>query len=168
MTQDLMKDEGVNIAREEYYKDNLPEVKSYGYRYTPINYVAEGAELFLPTSWGGDRTGFVLGSYNVTITNNGDGTATFVVNNTTGWASATKNPFYFGSDLFGIPRSEHSVQGLLSGEQDFTFPSDFFLASILDDRLRSDTCWYGRFCLGGTVNEEYYWIEPLLQEKQDE
>ena len=173
MVQHLMHDEGVNAARAQFYRKLRQGTltggadDTYGYRYTPVNYVAEAMEFVLPTAWGGDRTGFFLGSYSVRTHKNDNGTVTFTIDDKKGWETGSRSPFYYAPDLitfvgqrldpsFKFDRSDHSVQGLLTGGQKPVL-SDIFLESVLENRSRSDP----GLPLGGTLYLQFSWTEPL-------
>jgi RHS repeat-associated protein len=108
-TQILMHHRGVNDARDKFYYENGCEYTTYGYdakqgkEGIAVVVVAAGAHLRVAVEtlllWG-DNTETIegtLGSYSVKISNNGDGSATFVVENTTSWQSGT----------FGLIRNKH-------------------------------------------------------------
>jgi hypothetical protein len=158
-----MHDKGVNRARAQFYRKWQEGTLTngtdyYGYRYIPIDYVREAGEYAV----GYDRVGFFLGSYAVHTHLNPDGTVTFTVKYPKNLATASKSPFYYAPDLIGFERSEHSLEGLIMGREQFKFPSDIFLASVFEPRRRSDPGPFGSdIHLGGRVDLVFTWTEPL-------
>jgi len=86
MTKDLMHDEGVQQAREQFY--------SNGKIFYPYHFTHPEQPFREAFQWvtGKDRTGVgsVLGSYAVYIQDNGDGTITMWVHNVVSRESATR------------------------------------------------------------------------------
>jgi RHS repeat-associated protein len=177
LTQQLMHDQGVNRARTEFHR-RLQEGSvavgasvSYRYAYIPVDYVREAAEYVA----GYDRVGFFLGSYVVDIRLNPDGaSATFSVLDPKDWESGTRSPCYYAPDLLGrlvnpflpeslrLSRSRHSIEGLVMGIDQFDFPSDIFLASLLRPRLRGEPGAFGTSIrTGGWIMLEFTWSEPV-------
>ena len=193
MTRDLMNDEGVNAAREQFYQklktgtltNGTDDV--YGYRYTPFNYALESLEFILPLEWGGDRTGFFLGSYTVRTRKN-DGTVTFTVEDDKGWESGTRSPLYYGPVLvnilsrrFGVgepfmnnERSNYSLQSLIPNLLRGQWPNRagiiFGPKSILEDRKRSEPGWFSGVIgdgirVGATMYLRFIWTERIPADK---
>lgn len=169
MTQDLMQDEGTNAARAEFYQhggqqpdrdgDGNPDV----YWHT-VGLKGYTREFIIQSSW----TTTFIGSYGVEIVNNGDGTATFSIKNTTGWESGTHIPFTDYTNptweevLGGIRNRDFSVFKYWPSPSDPDFPSDlrgfwreFMPTALLDDRLRSAPG------PGGNMYQVYTWTEPI-------
>ena len=134
MTQDLMDHPGVNAARAEFYENGFVQDEPYHHDFGPGGYIRAWREL--------DGTGHFLGSYDVIITNNGDGTATFEVRNVTGWRSGTN---------LRSQRTDDSLEDMLRGEAPFVLPP----RSILNDRERAE---WGP---GGNFTQIFRWEEPI-------
>lgn len=178
LTQSLMHDEGVNRARTRFYQrfregtlENGTD-DTYGYRYLVIPYVREAIQYATEE----DRIGFYLGSYTVHTHLNDDETVTFTIQDPKNWESGTRSPFYYVPDLvqaagqrfdssFRFPRSQHSLEGLVMGEEQFV-PSDIFLASIIGPRSRSDPGPFGsNLHMGGSIIQVFTWTESLQVSK---
>jgi RHS repeat-associated protein len=177
LTRQLMHDQGVNQARIRFYQElHAGRLKSgrdyYGYQYLPISYIREAAEYLV----GYDRVGFFLGSYGVyTRLNSDQRTVTFSVVDPKNLQSFTKSPCYFAPDRLGpivnnphlpeslqLERSVHSLEGLVMKTQQFAFPSDIFLVSLLEPRFRYEPGPFGSDVrIGGSIYLVFTWTEPL-------
>jgi RHS repeat-associated protein len=180
LTQSLMHDEGVNLARAQFYQ-RLQEGAlangiddTYPHEYKIIPYVREAAQYLV----GYDRVGFFLGSYTVRTHLNDDGTVTFAIEDPKNLESGTRMPWYWVPDFitevgqrfdssFELPRSRHSFEGLVMGSEQFDFPQDIFLASILKARSRSDPGLFGsNIRVGGSIRLAFTWTEPLQVDQE--
>jgi hypothetical protein len=177
LTQDLMDDQGVNQARSQFYQRLQTGIlengtdDTYSYKYTVIPYIGAAVEYVT----GHDQIGFFLGSYGVSSHLNPDKTVTINVSDSKNWESGTRSPFYYIPDYLGpiinpclpepysLHRSRHhSLEGLIMGYYQFDFPSDIFLASVLENRRRSDPGFFGSdIRLGGRIELVFTWKEPL-------
>jgi hypothetical protein len=170
MTQDLMTDEGVNAARAQFYKNGGQQVDWWGSGGHPdgvpdpyahgVGLTEYTREFIIQSSW----TTTFIGSYLVEIENNGDGTATFIGLNTSGFESATHIPFTnyenptFEEIFRRLAKGDVSVLGYLpnsspSGFRDFMW--GYMPTALLEDRHRSESG------PGGNMYQIYTWSEPI-------
>jgi len=180
LTQSLMHDEGANRARARFYQrlregtlENGTD-DTYGYKYLVIPYVREAVQY----ATGDDRIGFYLGSYTVRTHLNDEATVTFTIEDAKNLESGTRSPFYYAPDAiqsigqrfdssFRFPRSEHSLEELVTGNEQFV-PSDIFLASVLRLRSRTDPGLFGGdIRVGGSIRQVFTWTEPLQVSKEE-
>ena len=125
------------------------------------------AELHQMAS-GDDSLGSFLGSYVVNAHLNDDQTVTFTVTDPKNLRTATKNFFFFVPDYVdGIRRSRHSWEGILAGRVQFEWPSDLFMASVLDDRSRYQPGLFGTDVnVGAKVYLMFTWTEALQVDQE--
>jgi hypothetical protein len=133
LTQALMSHEGVEEARDAYYEGggSMTEENGRYYQYTV------DAKDFVEANWnyavkGEDDLRAVLGSYQVSIVDNGDGMVTFQAYNASTWESATRIP---------IARSPSVME---SNSREETGPDLFSPVGT-----------------GGNMYEYFIWIEPI-------
>jgi hypothetical protein len=131
-----MRDEGVAEARNAFIHQGY---KEYNYSFGFDDYLRETFQALT----GQDLTGSVLGSYHVEMFDKHDGNVLFIVSNTTGWESATRNPFG-GS-------STSSIEGMLLRGQPLMMPK-----SILENRQRVEDG------PGGNLYQRYFWEERVF------
>ncbi|MBC7228457.1 MAG: RHS repeat-associated core domain-containing protein [Thermoflexales bacterium] len=188
-TQILMHHVGVQRVREEWAAAGYPlafpapgEFRTFRIEETastPLGaYVQENVRMLLSFGGFGSPTpegpinplGGILGSYDVQITNLGDGTALFLVKNETDWASGTRipgQPYFF---LPGLERSETDVFINLALTADiFLLPTIVAAPETIPVVLALNRgAWelskavpggWGGF--GGTMTQYYYWIERI-------
>jgi len=164
LTQQVMHIEGVNRAREEFYRRMEAGTLANGtdhthpYRFLLKEYAQEAFTALL-----GQPAGSALGSFVAHVHLNDDDTVAFTVTDPKNLSSATKNPLYFVPDYLGkdVARSEHSWEGILTGRQEFLWPSDIFMRSILEPRSR------GAAGPGGSILIRFTWTESLRVEGSD-
>lgn len=145
VTQDLMKDEGVQQARKAWLEKGT-QTEPYKYKFGLNEY---GTSLLQ-----GDGTANVLGSYDIHINRMKNGKSHYRIENTTGWQSGTRSP---------IPTATRnknpSIEELLSPSwhesQKHPVKPNVFLnpQSILKNREREE---YGP---GGNFKQIYEWDE---------
>jgi RHS repeat-associated protein len=154
MTQSLMSGRGVQQARDAYYtartNGKAPPVGQpfrHHYDFGPYEFVM----AWLPPN----GTSHFLGSYDVYITDMGDGTLDFQVKNVTNWASATN---------LRVPGTEApwlSEELRPTGSHDAPMPTlTVPFHTVLPGWQRGDT-FYGSVHLGGAFTQVYMWNEPL-------
>lgn len=146
MTQILKNHTGVKEAREEFYQsgcESMTKEKGNKYHYDAgrgtegfprllieiRSHMQVGLEILFGTEDNDKTIDGTLGSYDVYISNNGNGTAEFKVLNSTTRESFTR--ISWGPLLKSVPRDET--------------PSNWL----------SDRGW------GGTLDQEFTWIEPI-------
>jgi Txe/YoeB family toxin of Txe-Axe toxin-antitoxin module len=155
MTQDFMNSEGAQEAWQEFLDNG--GVQPNGFYAVEVNFEAYYKGFIFKASW----TETFVGGHIIYITNNGDGTATFTINNTTGLASLTHNPQSnylnpsvetilgnLNNDPFG-----YMPKRLPTSFGDFMY--NYSPSSIFTDRERSDPG------LGGNMYQRYTWTVPI-------
>ncbi len=153
-----MRDEGVNIARAQFYKNGGQQPDWTGPDRVPDGipdpYFADAdlqsytREFIIQNSW----TTTFLGGYTVYIENNGDGTATFTVKNTSGFTSLTHYPF---TD-YSQPTFESAVRDFVTALPHIRLRlPNYTPSAILNNRFR----WQPG--PGGNMYQEYVWVEPI-------
>ena len=179
LTRDLMRDKGVNEARDQFYHKLRAGTLTngtddyYGYKYFPWDYWREGWE----TVSGYDQAGFFLGSYSVRTHLSSDGTVIFRVSEDKSLESGSRSPLYFGPDIVnmivgkvGLPgklkHSNWSVTGVLFQGQQINLPEGalFGPKSVFESRKRGDpgvNILGHDVRLGSTVTLIFIWREPL-------
>ncbi len=135
ITQDLMKDEGVKKAKENWEKSGKPETHNYYYSFNIPEYLRETVTL--------DGTGSTLGSYDVHMQKTKDGRVRYDMYNDTGWESGTRMPRQIGTS------NNESIENMIRG----TAPFNHKIKSILNNRERSEDG------PGGKFRQHYYWYE---------
>ena len=171
MTRDLMHDEGVEQAREQFYASGDT---SYAYRFTrPEQPIREA----LQWARGEDKTGVgsVLGSYTVYIQNNGDGTIAIYVHNVVSRESATR--LLGRNDSIEEMIATHTVskfigemageiKEFLSGNGSLQEFRGVWPKSILESTTRGQPSNSGVVpgVWGGDMEMWFMWTEPLCAE----
>jgi RHS repeat-associated protein len=159
MTQELMRSIGVQEARDEFVtnggvqsdRDDPPDWIS-----DPYGYKAE-LEDYRTNFIRENVTATYLGSYTVTIINNGNGTATFYVDNTSGLQSLTHE--YIPGTNYGNPTIQDFVQGNVdparypSTDNGLSLWGRFGPSGLLND-IQRDT-----FRPMGAVYQSFIWTE---------
>jgi hypothetical protein len=168
VTQDLMRDEGVQQARENFYSSGKP-FHSYGFT-DPQQPIREGMQWINQE----DRTGIgsILGSYGIYIQNNGDGTITIWIRNIVSRESATR--------LLGEARSIEDVaasgeitsyatklvnelQKYAAGESSLQTVQEIWPVSIFNNTNRGEPSSTGVVpgVWGGNMETWFMWTEAL-------
>jgi hypothetical protein len=150
----MIRHRGVQEARDAYYRARANgEAPPVGGEF---KYVFDfGADQYLLSYLTLDGTGHFLGSYTVLITDLGDGTLQFRVENPTNLASATNLRLsendvpLFSPDLYP------------TGNRDTPMPRvSTPFKTILPAWRRGET-FYGSFDAGGNLTQYYIWLEAL-------
>jgi len=155
LVQDLMNSQGAKDAWQEFLDNG--EVDNW--HAVEVNFESYSKGFIFKATW----TETYLGGHIIFITNNGDGTATFMVKNTTGLASLTHNPesnylnpsvqTILGNIAHGNNAFDYLPDRLPTGFDDFMF--NYSPSSIFTDADRSAPGF------GGNLYQEFTWTVPI-------
>ena len=169
LTKDVMNDEGVQAARDVFYRSSGEPLEGHLYSFDrPIQPIREAAQWLS----GEDKTGAgsVLGSYTVYIANNGDGTITICVHNITGRESGSRllgsGPILETAPTEYYEQLWSGVQEMLSGDASLGSLKKLWPVSVFENRTREQTGpsslpWVGANGWGGNLEQWYMWTEAL-------
>jgi len=168
MTQDLMRDEGVEEARVQFYSAGE---SSHPYTFTNPKQPAREAIQWLS---GEDKTGIgsVMGSYTVMIEDNGDGTITIWVKNVVSRESGTRLLGYATSVEETVASGQvgentkvlvGELQKLASGDSTLAKVRRRWPRSVLNSTTREQPSSTGLMpgVWGGNMEVWFMWTEPL-------
>ncbi|MCO6452036.1 MAG: RHS repeat-associated core domain-containing protein [Caldilineales bacterium] len=172
LTRDIMNDEGVQWAREQYYQSN-GTITTNNYSFSnPAQPIREARQWLT----GQDTTGIgsIAGGYLVYIERIGN-TSVFWIANTTSRESLTRL-LGSGPIIEDIPITEYSQRlekfrsaygDFVTGKVRFGELRSAWPRATLNSRSRAQTgdpsasSWVGAQGWGGNLQQVYYWIEPL-------
>ncbi len=170
MTQDLMNDEGMQEARETFYR-NGGYLSPYGHRY-PFSQPRQPIREAVQWLSGEDSTGVgsVLGGYTVFMDDNNDGTVSIWVYNITSRESGSRllghGPILETAPAEYWNQLLSALAEVLSGTASPGSLREVWPVSVFEDRTRGQTGplplpWVGPNGWGGNVTQWYMWTEPL-------
>jgi hypothetical protein len=164
MTQELMHSDGVKEAREEFIRNGgVQSDRSTPPNGTPDPYPYKATiKNYSHNFWQGNVTASYLGSYTVTIVNNGDSTATFTIRNTSGLKSVTHN--YLPYVNFDNPSIQTLIEKYPKLPENYPSKSNlpgplgvwesYAPSGLLNDVPRNPIC-----C--GAIYQVYTWTEMI-------